>query len=94
MSASRDKKTKPRDEWKETWDWAVEVWGGGDSEPSFHRFFREIALHRAEADGWEELGSSDVWHASYDVVKTLKGLGTVKTRDDLQKQVRNYMGVR
>jgi hypothetical protein len=80
-----------RDEWKDTWDWAKEVWGDNTAY-SFEHFFRGIAQQRAEAEGWEELGSSDVWHASYDVVKTLKATGAVKTREDLQKQVRNYMG--
>lgn len=82
--------TQPRDEWKETWDWAHEIWGE-DEDYSFNAFFRGQARLRAEAEGWEELGSSDVWHACYGTVKYLKGEGKVKTREDLQAGVRDYM---
>lgn len=82
------------DEWKETWDWAHEVWGprGKEDDYSFHRFFQGIAARVAKAEGWEEIGSSDVWHASYHTVKQLKVLGTVKTREQLMEKVRSYMG--
>jgi hypothetical protein len=82
---------KPRDEWKETWDWAHEIWGE-DKDYSFNRFFRDIACKRAKAEGWEEVGSSDVWHASYWAVKRIKEDGVVKTREDLQRHVREHMG--
>jgi hypothetical protein len=88
---ARQRQGRVRDEWKETWDWAKQVWGNND-DYSFERFFRGIAQRRAEAEGWEELGSSDVWHASYDTVKTIKEQGNVKTREGLEKMVRDYSG--
>jgi hypothetical protein len=83
-----------RDEWDETWDWAKAVWGPStrDDGFSFNTFFREIACRRAREEGWGEVGSSDVWHASYDSVKRIKAEGKVKTRADLEKRVREYMG--
>ena len=74
------------DEWKETWDWAVELWGG-ERDASFRRFFNAVAQKIAEAEAWEELGSSDVWHASYSDVKRLKESGEVTTREELVTEV-------
>jgi hypothetical protein len=77
-----------RDEWKETWDWAESLWPESERY-EFNSFFRQVARERAEEEGWEELGSSDVWHASYGLVKWAKEKG-VKTREELCQYVRGY----
>jgi hypothetical protein len=81
----RSHSTKGRDEWKETWDWAKDLWGP-DPGYAFNAFFRTVASIRAEREGWEELGSSDVWHASYDTVKDARKRG-IKTRHALVETV-------
>jgi hypothetical protein len=81
--------TTPRDEWKETWDWAEATWGTG---PGFTSFFRCLARRRAEAEGWEELGTSDVWHATFDAVKRAKEQGAA-TRAELEEKGRAHMGM-
>jgi hypothetical protein len=81
----RSHSTKGRDEWKETWDWAKDLWGP-DPGYTFNAFFRTVASIRAEREGWEELGSSDVWHASYDTVKDARKRG-IKTRHELIETV-------
>lgn len=58
----------------------------------FNRFFQYIAGEAARAEGWEECGSSDVWHASYYAVKQLKDSGKIKTRRDLVDGVCDYTG--
>ena len=83
------------DEWKATWDWARELWGYGESreeELAFHWFFGKVASEIAEAEGWDEVGSSDVWHASYHTVKRLKESGEVTTRMELVKRVLDGSG--
>jgi hypothetical protein len=82
---SRSHSTRGRDEWKETWDWAKDLWGP-DPGYAFNTFFRTVASIRAEREGWEELGSSDVWHASYDTVKDARKRG-IKTRHELIETV-------
>lgn len=79
------------DEWKATWDWADSIWD--DDEPySLNRFFRGIASVIAEREEWEELGSSDVWHASYHCVQSAKKHG-VTTGAELRKYVMDYQQV-
>lgn len=80
------------DDWKATWDWAQQVWGD-NADYSFHTFFRGVASRVAEYEGWEELGSSDVWHASFSCVDRLRQQGGVETRDALVSQVLDYHGL-
>ncbi len=77
------------DDWKATWDWAQEVWGEG---VGFNRFFRTVASIIAEREEWEELGSSDVWHASYDCVKRARDKG-ITTQSELIDHVCDYQEV-
>jgi hypothetical protein len=77
------------DKWKETWDWAHNLWGSPD-DFTFNTFFRGVASVVARNRGWEELGSSDVWHASYSAVEYAKKTGKVATRDELKKFVLDY----
>lgn len=79
-------------DWKETWDWAEKIWGSADEgDYSFGRFFRAVAQKRAEAEGWEELGSSDVWHATKWMVDGAKQ-ADVTTRQELMKFVLEASG--
>jgi len=81
------------DEWKATWDWAKKVWAPqGDNDHTFNWFFGRVAQKVAEAEGWEELGSSDVWHASYDSVKRIRESGEITTRTELMEAVLDYSG--
>jgi hypothetical protein len=80
-----------KDEWTEIWDWAKEVWGPVRSY-DFNHFFRQVASNVAEQRGYEEVGSSDVWHISYDAVKHAQQHG-VKTRKALIKAVLDYHGI-
>jgi hypothetical protein len=74
-----------RDEWKETWDWAEDVWGP-DEGYGFNRFFGRVASIYAEREDLEEVGSSDVWHISYWAVQDAKKRG-VRTRRKLMETV-------
>lgn len=78
------------DEWKETWDWARKTWGD-NPDYSFEAFFRGLAQKRAEAEHWEELGSSDVWHACYDSMKRVKA-ENITTRAQLEQRMHDHMG--
>jgi hypothetical protein len=78
------------DDWKATWDWATKVWGDSDDH-SFNRFFRTVAQKVAEAEEWEELGSSDVWHATKWMVDDAQR-AEVATREELVKAVLECSG--
>lgn len=78
------------DAWKTVWDWAKQVWGD-NSDYSFEAFFRRQAQRRAEAEGWQELGSSDVWHACFEAVKSALMGKVITNRAELEKAVREYM---
>ena len=81
------------DEWKETWDWAQKIWGETpEGDYSFNWFFGKVASIRAEEEGWEEVGSSDVWHISYGAVSYAKKTG-VDSREALVETVLDDMGV-
>jgi hypothetical protein len=80
------------DEWKETWDWAANVWGRPDPGYAFNAFFRSVASRIAEREGWEEVGSSDVWHASFGAVQYARKQG-VTTRKELIQAVLDYQGI-
>lgn len=73
------------DTWTATWDWAKGIWGD-NSDYSFNAFFRGVASVIAEREGWEELGSSDVWHASFHTVKSARERG-VDSREALVQYV-------
>ena len=80
------------DEWKETWDWAKKVWAPeSDTDYTFNWFFGAVASKVAEAEGWEELGSSDVWHATKWMVDDAKREG-VTTRAALMEAVMDCSG--
>jgi hypothetical protein len=82
------------DNWKATWDWAEKVWAPeGDGDYTFNWFFGGVASAIAEREGWEEVGSSDVWHASFCCVKCAKEEGKVSTREDLRQYVLDYQGI-
>ena len=78
------------EEWRATWDWAEQVWGGKE-DGSFNRFFRTIAQKVAEAEEWEELGSSDVWCATEWMVNYAKREG-VTTREAFVERVLGASG--
>ena len=78
------------DEWRATWDWAKEVWGEVVNY-DFNDFFREVARKIAEAEQWEELGSSDVWCATEWMVRHAKNDG-VTNREALVKRVLELSG--
>lgn len=80
------------DNWKETWDWAKGVWGE-DTDYGFNRFFGRVASEIARNEGWDELGSSDVWHCSFWCVEQARKAGTVDSREALKKYVCDHMGV-
>ena len=80
------------DEWKATWDWAKKVWGEDpEGDYSFNWFFGQVAQKVAEAEEWEELGSSDVWCATKWMVDDAKRDG-VTTREDLMEAVMDCSG--
>lgn len=81
------------DDWKQTWDWAREVWGEDTDEPLFHWFFGGVARVIAEREDWDEIGSSDVWHASFHCVKRAKEDGSVTDRASLRQYVMDYQGI-
>ena len=78
------------DEWKATWSWAREIWGD-TSDHKFNWFFGKVAQEVAESEGWEELGSSDVWHATIWMVEDAKRDG-VTTRNELIQKVMDVSG--
>lgn len=79
------------DEWKIVWDWVKATWGD-NSDYSLEQFFRRMASQQAQAEGWEELGSSDVWHFCFGTVQYLKRDGKTTTREQLERGVRDGMG--
>ena len=81
------------DEWKQTWDWAEQVWApDSEHDYSLNTFFRMVANHVAKLEGWEEVGSSDVWHASYDCVRRAREKG-VTDRGGLMDHVCEWQGI-
>jgi hypothetical protein len=75
-------------EWKATWDWAAALLGD-----DCNRFFRGVAEVIAAREGWEELGSSDVWHTSIGVVSRARQQGDIKTGAALRAFVLDYQGI-
>lgn len=81
--------TKTTDPWKAAWDWAKALY---TNEGDFYAFFRNVARQVAEERGLEEVGSSDVWHLSYEAVKRAQDGGKVTNRAELEQAVRDYQG--
>lgn len=74
------------DNWEKVWEWAKGVWGE-DANYGFHRFFGGVASQVARNEGWDEVGSSDVWWTSFECVKRAMESGKVTTRKELVRTV-------
>ena len=80
------------DDWKATWDWADDLFLRAEGKKSCNSFFRSVAREVAERDGWGDCGSSDVWHASYHVVRRARESG-VESAEQLMEYVCDWQGV-